>query len=72
MATRSLPRRAVSIRDWSWRIAAFDFAIIDMNLNGVMSFAIADAISARHIPFIFASGYDATRTGDRYQQILVL
>ena len=45
------------------RSANFDFAIIDINLNGTMSFPIAKAISARRIPFIFASGYDSTNVG---------
>jgi CheY-like chemotaxis protein len=54
------------------RSAAFDFAIIDMNLNGTMSFPIADTILARSIPLIFASGYDSTRATGQYQQTAVL
>lgn len=54
------------------RSAAFDFAIIDMNLRGTMSFPIADTIAARNIPFIFASGYDKTWANDRRQQATVL
>jgi DNA-binding NtrC family response regulator len=54
------------------RSAAFDFAIIDMNLNGTMSFSIADVIAARQIPFIFASGYDSTKTAGHHQQTSVL
>jgi CheY-like chemotaxis protein len=54
------------------RSATFDFAIIDMNLNGVMSFPIADAIAERSIPLIFASGYDSTRKGERHQEAPVL
>lgn len=54
------------------RSAAFDFAIIDMNLHGLMSFPIADVIAARRIPFIFASGYDSARATDRHQKALVL
>jgi CheY-like chemotaxis protein len=51
---------------------SFDFAIIDMNLHGLMTFSIADAIGARRIPFIFASGYDKARASDQHQQTLVL
>ncbi|WP_298873877.1 response regulator [uncultured Bradyrhizobium sp.] len=52
--------------------ASFDFAIIDMNLNGIMSFPIADAIASREIPFIFASGYGSTRDFGQQRQALVL
>jgi DNA-binding NtrC family response regulator len=54
------------------RSATFDFAIIDMNLNGAMSFPLADAIKARNIPFIFASGYDSTRAAGQHRQATVL
>jgi CheY-like chemotaxis protein len=35
----------------------FDLAILDVNLNGAMSFPVADIIVKRRIPLIFASGY---------------
>ncbi len=35
----------------------FDLAILDVNLNGTMSFPVADIIINRRIPLIFASGY---------------
>lgn len=35
----------------------FDFAILDVNLAGEMSFPIADAIAERGLPYLFASGY---------------
>ena len=37
----------------------FDLAILDVNLNGKMSFPVADIIMERRIPLIFASGYAA-------------
>ena len=37
--------------------AAFDVALLDINLNGKQSFAVADAIRARGLPFLFATGY---------------
>jgi len=39
-------------------IAAEDFnaAMLDMNLNGIKSNAVADALSARGVPFVFAMG----------------
>jgi CheY-like chemotaxis protein len=36
-----------------------DGAILDINLGGEMAFPVADALMARGIPFIFATGYDA-------------
>lgn len=35
----------------------FDLATLDVNLNGTRSYAIADALNDRHIPFAFATGY---------------
>jgi CheY-like chemotaxis protein len=37
----------------------FDLAILDVNLNGKMSFPAADILVKRRIPLIFASGYSA-------------
>jgi CheY-like chemotaxis protein len=54
------------------RSSSFDLAILDMNLNGVMSYSVADVITARNLPFIFASGYDRTCTPEQYCRSLVL
>jgi CheY-like chemotaxis protein len=35
----------------------FDVAMLDMNLNGDRTHAIADALMARGVPFLFATGY---------------
>jgi CheY-like chemotaxis protein len=37
----------------------FDLAILDINLNGKLSFPAADILVERRIPLIFASGYAA-------------
>jgi CheY-like chemotaxis protein len=37
----------------------FDLAILDVNLNGKMSFPVASILAERRIPLIFASGYAA-------------
>jgi CheY-like chemotaxis protein len=36
-----------------------DFAVLDLNLNGHLSYPVADALRARRLPFIFATGYGA-------------
>ena len=47
----------------------FDAALVDLNLDGDRSYAIADALSARGVPFAFATGYGAhglrDKDGDR-------
>ncbi len=35
-----------------------DAAVLDINLDGELSYPIADALAARGVPFIFSSGYD--------------
>ncbi|SDE84776.1 response regulator [Limimaricola pyoseonensis] len=37
----------------------FDFAILDVNLGDATSYPVAEALSARRIPFAFATGYAA-------------
>jgi len=34
-----------------------DLAILDVNLDGVKSFPVADTLVERGVPFIFATGY---------------
>ncbi len=36
-----------------------DGAILDINLSGEKVYDVADALQARAIPFVFATGYDA-------------
>jgi CheY-like chemotaxis protein len=43
------------------RTGTFDVALVDVNLNGEMSWAIADVLVARSIPFAFSTGYDQAR-----------
>jgi CheY-like chemotaxis protein len=39
------------------KTAEFDLAILDVNVNGHSIGPVADAIAARGIPFVFATGY---------------
>ena len=40
------------------RDGGFDVAILDINLNGRLSFPIGQVLTERGIPVVFASGYD--------------
>ncbi len=35
----------------------FDLALLDVNLDGHKSFPVADALTHRGVPFVFATGY---------------
>jgi CheY-like chemotaxis protein len=39
------------------RTALIDFALLDVNLDGETSFAAADVLRRREIPFAFVTGY---------------
>lgn len=41
----------------------FDVAMLDINLNGVVSLPVADALKAAGTPFIFTTGYGAGGCG---------
>lgn len=49
-----------------------DLAILDVNLGGTESFPVADALAARGIPFLFATGYGAMGLPECYADTLVL
>jgi CheY-like chemotaxis protein len=45
----------------------FDFAVLDVNLGGEVSFPAADVLRARGIPFLFASGYGSRGLREDYR-----
>ena len=45
---------ALKMVDWE----TLDGVVLDINLNGKMSYPIADELAARGIPFIFSTGYE--------------
>jgi|SRR6185312_185132 len=45
-----------------------DLAILDINLKGKVSFAIADELARRELPFVFATGYESGAIPDRHAQ----
>ncbi len=50
----------------------FDFATLDLNLNGTLSYPVAAALTERHIPFAFSSGYGQGGVGADYSACPVL
>jgi CheY-like chemotaxis protein len=51
IATSALEAESVA------RTAIIDFALLDVNLDGETSFAAADVLRDRNIPFAFVTGY---------------
>ena len=54
------------------RDGAFDVAMLDVNLAGDRSFAVADLLAARGIPFLFATGYGLDGIDEKYRDRPVL
>jgi DNA-binding response OmpR family regulator len=40
--------------------ADFDLAVLDVNLDGLVVYPVADVLRDRGIPFIFLTGYDSS------------
>lgn len=51
---------------------SFDAAILDVNLNGTMSYPVAEILARRHIPFIFATGYGRSGLDEAFGAIPAL
>lgn len=54
------------------RTVAFDVALLDINLNGRQSFPVADAVRARGLPFLFATGYGSRIVPEPYRDAPIL
>lgn len=54
-------RRALALIE----VEHFDAVLLDLNLGGDRSFAVADALAARQVPFVFATGYGAQGLRDQ-------
>lgn len=50
----------------------FDWAVLDLNIQGKPSFPVARALNARRIPFVFASGYGAADSGSGFEDVPVI
>ena len=46
-----------------------DGAVLDIKVRGDMVFPVADALRARGVPFVFATGYDQQAIPDRYSDV---
>ena len=44
-----------------------DAAVLDLNLNGETSLAVADVLADRGVPYIFVTGYDRDHLPARHQ-----
>ncbi|HYF55567.1 MAG TPA: response regulator [Salinarimonas sp.] len=49
------------------RTGDFDFAVLDINLSGELSFPIAQELRRRGIPFLFASGYGSRGLSEEFR-----
>jgi DNA-binding response OmpR family regulator len=47
----------------------FDFAILDVNLDGTMVYPLADDLAARGISFLFLSGYSLSNLPERFRAV---
>ena len=54
------------------RTGSFDAAIIDINLDGSMTYPVADILKARAIPFAFTTGYGKNGIDNAYSKVPIL
>ncbi|WP_342642623.1 response regulator [Rhodoligotrophos ferricapiens] len=47
----------------------FDFVILDLNLEGELTYPIADILLERGTPFVFATGYGTSMLEGRYADV---
>ena len=50
----------------------FDAATLDVNLAGMSSYSVADALAVHNVPFAFSTGYGADFLRDGYQDRPIL
>jgi len=62
VTTAATVGQALAVKDGR----VFDVAMLDVNLNGEKSYPVADVLVARHVPFVFATGYSDHVTRDGY------
>jgi DNA-binding response OmpR family regulator len=50
----------------------FEAAVLDINLGDGAAYPIADVLTARGVPFVFVTGYDAESVEPRFRNVPVL
>lgn len=53
-------------------VQSFDIAMLDMNLNGSNSYAVAESLTVRRVPFVFSTGYSGQSIKEEYRNRPVL
>jgi DNA-binding response OmpR family regulator len=66
------PATRLEIAIESARTDPIDGAILDLNLNGVNTYKVAEVLRERNIPFIFATGYGSSALVERFRSAPVL
>ena len=51
--------------------SVIDGAVLDVNLRSEMVFPIAQELRARHVPFVFTTGYDPVSIAPQFQDVLL-
>jgi two-component sensor histidine kinase/DNA-binding response OmpR family regulator len=54
------------------RESDYDAAILDINLGDGMAYPVADIVSARGVPFVFVTGYEADTIDERFRAVPIL
>jgi PAS domain S-box-containing protein len=54
------------------RESDYDAAILDINLGDGMAYPVADIVSARGLPFVFVTGYEADTIDERFSYVPIL
>ena len=49
--------------------ANLDAAILDIRVSDGLIYPLAEALQERHIPFVFATGYDADGVPEEFRQV---
>lgn len=51
---------------------SFDFAVLDVNLDGQLVFPVAEVLRSREVPFVFSTGYGRIGLPETFRECEVL
>ena len=54
------------------RADTFDFAVLDVNLDGELVFPVAEILKERQLPFVFSTGYGRMGVPEAFKECEVL